>query len=159
RRRVMTAADKLKVLSRSRRPVAAPELRRAYVAALAERFALSPTTLTERGALSHVLRREGCTGPSGMRVERVLGTLDRTAYGPGPDLPKDIARQAYTAFKSVCREARKRIVPVLLLGIALSVSFGAVAWAVDVAETEATEQFRQGLTAYARHEYGPAAVR
>ena len=68
RRRKLSAADKLKILSRSRRPIPAPALRRAYVAALAERFALSPTTLTERGALSHVLRREGCTGPSGQRA-------------------------------------------------------------------------------------------
>jgi hypothetical protein len=155
RRRVVTAADKLKLLSRSRRPVGAPTLRRAYVAALAERFALSSATLTERGALAHVLRREGCTGPSGMRVERLLDTLDRTAYGPGPDLPKDIARQVYAAFESVCREARQRIVPILLICAVL----GATARALDVADTEAAEQFRQGLTSYTRHEYGPAAVR
>jgi len=155
RRRVLSAADRLKILSRSRRPIPAPALRRAYVAALAERFALSPATLTQRGALAHVLRREGCTGPSGMRVERLLDSLDKTAYGPGPDLPKDIARQAYAAFESVCREARQRIVPLLLLCLV----FGATARALGVGEAEATEQFRQGLTAYARHQYGPAAVR
>ena len=155
RRRKLSAADKLKVLSRSRRPIAAPALRRAYVAALAERFALSPATLTERGALSHVLRREGCTGPSGQRVERLLDTLDRTAYGPGPELPKDIARQVYEAFVSVAREARQKIVPLLLLGAVL----GATARALDVADVQAAEQFRQGLTEYARHEYGPAAMR
>lgn len=155
RRRVLSAADKLKYIARSRRPVPAPELRRAYVAALAERFALSPATLTERGALSHVLRREGCTGPSGQRVERLLDTLDRTAYGPGAELPKDIARQVYTAFVSVAREARKRIVPVVLLCVA----FAASAQALDVNESEAADQFRQGLTAYARHEYGSAAMR
>jgi hypothetical protein len=154
RRRALSAADKLKVLSRSHRPIPAPVLRRAYVAALAERFSLSPATLTERGALSHVLRREGCTGPSGQRVERLLDTLDRTAYGPGPELPKDIARQVYAAFLSVTREARQKIVPVLLLCAVL----GASARALDVTEQQAAEQFRQGLTAYARHEYGPAAV-
>ena len=155
RRRKLTAADKLKILSRSRRPIPAPALRRAYVAALAERFAFSPATLTERGALSHVLRREGCTGPSGQRVERLLDTLDRTAYGPGPELPKDIARQIYAAFVSVAREARQKIVPVVLLCAVL----GATARALDVADSQAAEQFRQGLTAYARHQYGPAAMR
>ena len=155
RRRVLSAADRLKILSRSRRPIPAPALRRAYVAALAERFALSPGTLTQRGALAHVLRREGCTGPSGMRVEKLLDSLDKTAYGPGPDLPKDIARQAYAAFESVCREARQRIVPLLLLCIV----FGATARALGVGEVEASEQFRQGLTAYARHQYGTSAVR
>jgi hypothetical protein len=30
---------------------------------------------------------------------------------------------------------------------------------LDVTDTEASEQFRQGLTAYARHQYGPAAMR
>jgi SH3-like domain-containing protein len=90
-----------------------------------------------------------------MRVERLLDTLDRTAYGPGPDLPKDIARQVYAAFESVCREARQRIVPILLICAVL----GATARALDVADTEAAEQFRQGLTSYTRHEYGPAAVR
>ncbi|HZS61489.1 MAG TPA: SH3 domain-containing protein [Gemmatimonadaceae bacterium] len=154
RRRKLSAADRLKILSRSRRPVPAPALRRAYVAALAERFALSPATLTERGALSHVLRREGCTGPSGQRAERLLDTLDRTAYGPGPELPKDIARQIYEAFVSVTREARDRIIPVLLLCAVI----GVAAKAIDVAGTQAAEQFRQGLTAYTRHQYGPAAI-
>jgi hypothetical protein len=155
RRRALSAADRLKLLSRSRRPVPAPVLRRAYVAALAERFAISPATLTERGALSHVLRREGCTGPSGMRVEKLLDSLDRTAYGPGTDLPKDITRQVYAAFLCVAREARKRIVPLLLLGAVL----GVTAKALESTETQAAEQFRQGLTAYARHEYGSAAMR
>jgi hypothetical protein len=155
RRRTVSAADKLKLLSRARRPVPAPVLRRAYVAALAERFALSPTTLTERGALAHILRREGCTGPSGQRVERLLDSLDRTAYGPGTDLPKDIAHQVYAAFLCVAREARKRIVPLLLLGAVLGVTVKAL----DVAESQAAEQFRQGLTAYTRHEYGSAAMR
>jgi hypothetical protein len=90
-----------------------------------------------------------------MRVEKLLDSLDRTAYGPGADLPKDIARQAYAAFESVCREARQRIVPVLVLCVAFSVT----ALGLGTADIEANAQFRQGLTAYARHEYGPAAIR
>src|SRR5262249_5373235 len=131
-------------------------LRRAYVAALAERFALSPVTLTERGALSHALRREGCTGPSGAKIERLLDTLDQTAYGTGgPKLPADFARHVYAAFVVVAREARQRIVPVLLL----CAVFAASATALDGRDVEATAQFNAGLSAYARHQYGVAATR
>src|SRR5262249_50392859 len=123
RRRADTAADRLKALAKARQPVAANELRRAYVAALAERFAISPATLTEKGALAHVLRREGCTGPSGAKIERLLDTLDHSAYGTGgPKLPSDFARQVYAAFVVVAREARQRIVPLLLLGALLTVA-------------------------------------
>jgi hypothetical protein len=157
RKRLLTAADRLKALSRSRQRIEAPELRRAYVAALAERFALSPTTLTERGALSHALRREGVTGPSGARVERLLGTLDQTAYGIGPALPADIARQVYAAFTSVAREARQRIVPLILLCAVVTAT--ATAFALGAGESDAATQFNAGLSAYARREYGVAAMR
>jgi hypothetical protein len=156
RRRAMSAADRLKLLARSRRPVAPPALRRAYVAALAERFALSPEMLTERGALAHALRREGCTHPSCAQAEKLLSSLDEMAYGSGgPKLPPDTARRAFEAFMTVAREARQRIVPIVLLCAVLAATAGAI----GVADNEAESRFHAGLSAYARREYGPAAVR
>lgn len=156
RRRAVSAATRLRSISRDA-AVDPSALRRAYVAALAERFALPPAALTERGGLARVLRREGVTGASGQRVEGLLAMLDRTAYGPGASLPADIGRQAYAAFLSVAREARTRIVPILLLCALAVVGSTAVVLAADLSE-QATAQFRQGLSAYTRHDYRRAAL-
>jgi len=108
RRAANSAATALQALARSRAPVDAVAARRVFVRALAERFTLPPTVLTDRGALSHTLRLEGVTAATAEATEGILMALDRAAFGVGETLPPDVCARAYEAYGDVMTEARKR---------------------------------------------------
>jgi Bacterial SH3 domain len=166
RRPAPSAAVCLRTLARSREPCDAPTLRRAFVAALAERFALAPRTLAEPGGLARVLRREGVTGPTGLRADGLLARLDEAAYGKGTPLSDDLRETAYAVYRSVAQEARApmtgatvpKSVIVILVAAAAVVGSGA-AFAAASNDALAAQEFQEGLAAYGGHHYRDAAAR
>jgi hypothetical protein len=165
RRRVAPpAAVVLRAMARSRQPCDAPTLRRAFVAALAERFALPSRTLAEPGGLARVLRREGVTGPTGLRADALLVRLDEAAYGKGAPLSDDLRETAYAVYRAVAQEARPPVsattaARLLLLLAALTVVGSGAAFAAQIAETPAAQEFREGVDAYSGRQYRQAAAR
>jgi hypothetical protein len=159
-----SAAVMLRAVARSRQPCDAPALRRAFVAALAERFSLSPRTLAEPGGLARVLRREGVTGPTGLRADGLLARLDEAAYGQGAPLSDDLRETAYAIYRSVAQEARAPaaapvLTRVVLLLVALSAIGGGAAIASTSNATLAAQEFEEGVAAYSGHRYRDAAAR
>jgi hypothetical protein len=102
------AAATLRGLARADHPIDAVTARRAFVHALEERFALPPTVLTDRGALTHALRLEGVTAATAEIAERVLALLDRGAFGVGEVVPTDVCARAYAVYEDLIAEARPR---------------------------------------------------
>jgi hypothetical protein len=164
RRRVTpSAAVALRCLARAREPCDAPQLRRAFVAALAERFALPPQTLAEPGGLARVLRREGVTGPTGQRADGLLAQLDESAYGKGAPLSDDLRETAYAVYRSVAQEARARISPAVTRALVVLAAFMVIGSGVAIAATgdgvQAAQDFHEGVDAYSARQYRQAATR
>jgi tetratricopeptide (TPR) repeat protein len=153
----------LRVIARSKQPCDAAALRRAFVAALAERFALSPRTLAEPGGLARVLRREGVTGPTGVRADGLLARLDAAAYGGGAPLSDDLRETAYAVYRSVEQEARSRVasteVRALIVVATIAVIGAGTAMAGPSNGALAASEFQEGVAAYAGHQYREAAAR
>jgi Bacterial SH3 domain/BatD DUF11 like domain len=171
RRRVApSAAVLLRAIARSSGPCDAPSLRRAFVAALAERFALSAQTLAAPGGLAKVLRREGVTAPTGQRADRLLAELDEAAYGrgetSGEPVSSELRQSAYAVYRAVAQEARaplgtplgasKHVIVVLA---AMLVVGGSAALAAASNDALAAQEFQEGLVSYSDHHYRDAAAR
>jgi Bacterial SH3 domain/BatD DUF11 like domain len=170
RRRVApSAAVMLRAIARSSGTCDAPSLRRAFVAALAERFALSSRTLAEPGGLARVLRREGVTAPTGQRADRLLAKLDEAAYGRGESsgepLSSELRQSAYAVYRAVAQEARaplgtpgvsKHVIVVLA---AMVVVGGSTALAAASNDALAAQAFEEGVVSYSGHHYRDAAAR
>jgi hypothetical protein len=166
-----SAAGVLQELARSGARVDPVNARRVFVRALAERFALPPTVLTDRGALSHTLRLEGVTAATAEAAEGVLMALDRAAFGTGETLAPDVGARAYAAYRGVMSEARARrrtpptpgaagSPPRSALGIVVaSLLAAAVAQAlIPSISGRETAAFADGVRAYTAGEYRAAAA-
>lgn len=157
-----SAAVVLRSLVHARQPCDAPALRRAFVAALAERFHLSPRTLAEPGGLARVLRREGVTTETGRRADEFLARLDAAAYGNGEPLASDLRVDAYAIYRSVGQEARAPLsVPkTVIVMLATAAVVGATATLASGSEDRlAAEDFEEGVAAYTAHHFHDAAAR
>jgi len=159
------AAVVLRAMARSRTSCDAPTLRRAFVAALAERFALPPRTLAEPGGLARVLRREGVTGPTGLRADGLLARLDEAAYGNGAPLADDLRETAYAIYRSVAQEARSPVSSTAARGLVVLATVGLIAGGAfgAIAETGsgalAAQEFQEGVAAYSGRHYREAVTR
>jgi len=172
---------RLRALARARLPADATAVRRAFVAALAERFTLAPETLSSAGGLARSLRREGVTEATGRRAEQILARLDQGAYGGGTSTER-LASSAYAAYQAVVAEARQ---PLAASGspapretprrrgpsggaagvLVLAATIGAMLAAVGAASADpgtdqaAAQEFREGVVAYAARDFRAAADR
>jgi tetratricopeptide (TPR) repeat protein len=170
RRAASSASARLQDLARHQGGANPSAGRRAFVSALRERFALTPTTLTDQGALAHALRLEGVTAATAESAERVLAALDRAAFGAGESLPADFYARAYATYRDVMSEARRpRTTPwragrgirggasaaVVLMTVALAVA--AHALLADTRDKEIAA-FDAGVKAYGIGNYRSAAL-
>ena len=164
RRPPPSAAVLLRAVARSRGDCDAPAVRRAFVGAMAERFALAPATLAEPGGLARVLRREGVTESTRQQADRLLARLDEAAYGHGAPLTADMRERAYAVYRAVAREARapvtgpfSKTIRVLIIGTMLvTAGVGVVRAAADA---PAAREFREGLVDYGARDFRGAAAR
>lgn len=155
-----TAAMALRALSRA--PAAARDscdLRRAYVAAFAERLGLPPATFTRTGALSRALRRSGVSVEAANAAERFLRTLDEAAYSPRGSLPADAATRAWTLYRGADAEALPRAqlrLPPTLGVLLLCATLAGAATLGAASANEARREFDRGVAAYHAHAFGVA---
>jgi ABC-type amino acid transport system permease subunit len=147
------------VISRLRAAESPREVRRAYVAALAERLVLSPSVLTQRGGLARALRRAGVTREVAAEAESLFASLDAAAYASGVAAPPDAAARALSIYARVDGEARdraslaNRLLPAVALGALLGgLGVTSLAAAAPTPLATTTERFAAGVRAYdARH--------
>jgi hypothetical protein len=85
--------------------VDAPGLRRAFVAALAERLGVGADSLSRAGSLERALRHAGVPPALAVEVERFLRRLDEAAYAANTVLPDRAGRRALELYKRVDAEA------------------------------------------------------
>lgn len=104
-------------------------VRRAFIAALAERLTINPETFTRPGALAHALRRCGVSPRVAGDAERFLRRLDECAFSATGKLFSDAPRTALELYRAVDEEALTRgeialrpafLVVVLTLGIGIA---------------------------------------
>lgn len=161
RRRVarpQPAVERLRALARADgRALDACLVRRAFVAALAERLTTSAETFTRPGALAHALRRCGVSSPVAGAAERFLRRLDECAFSATGTLFADAASTALEIYKAVDREALTRGEIALrpaLVALALTVAIGAVVHALPI--TDARSAFVHGVSEYYGGHYASA---
>ena len=179
RRAPPSAAARLRRLARKRSTSDALLVRRLFVRALVDRFDLPVITLTDRGALTQALRREGVTAARAGEAQAVLAVLDRAAFdtaaAPRRPVSSNVCIRAHAAYVAVVAEARRRTVPartgtpggdggrtadgaaflvaaLLASGVAIT-----VATAAENASRDSRE-FDAGLTSYAQGRFGVAAT-
>ncbi|MBA3891288.1 MAG: BatD family protein, partial [Gemmatimonadaceae bacterium] len=137
---LVSVAQQLEVLGDDHSP---REVRRRFVAALANRLRLDAGVFTRAGAVERSLRRSGVTRPLAAEAERFLRVLDAAAYGrddrlAGADPAARTARRLYAAIDSEALE-RWELGPVVsggaVLVLSVAVASGALATpAMDRAE-------------------------
>lgn len=89
-------------------PGDAGALRRAFLAALAQRLALAPERITRPGALSRALRHAGVSADTAVRSEQLLDQLDRGAFAVGGTLPAGTRDRVLAVFRAIDRESCSR---------------------------------------------------
>jgi hypothetical protein len=165
RRRARTRPDPtsrdLRALARQRRPVAAGELRRALVRALADRLGVGAVTLSSSGALARVARRAGVSAEVAVAADVLLGELDRAAFGGAHAATKELTQRAWRIYRDIDREARTReslragvsgtLVGFLLLMLAQA------ALATQPTDMGPARRFDAGVSAYRAGRYADAA--
>jgi hypothetical protein len=166
----VSAAARLRVLARRGPDADAAALRRAYVAALADRLRLTPGVITTTsGALARALRRTGVTSETARDAEALLVALDRAAYAAGSPPPAGAARTALDLYKRVDGEARprlaltaRRVAPVVAGVAALGATLagaGVASPRVGPAAEEMTPaaRFARGVDAYHARRFAESA--
>lgn len=157
RRRPERAARVLNRLAR-RGSSDAGRVRRAYVAALAERLLLPAETLTRRGELARLLRLSGVRKETARAADDLLSDLDESIYAEGQHpSPKDAGRRADEIVRNVDREAIRRVITMVMAAAVIGAASPALANPAREAALRAT--FQQGVTAYAQREFGTSARR
>lgn len=171
RRAPPSAAARLRVLAKRRQPADPLLVRRLFVRALADRFHLPVTALTDPGGLARALRREGVTTESCEDAEAVLSTLDRAAFGAAPGTRRPVppsvsvrAREAYAAVAAEARRLRGGVVRrgAIRLTLVGAATIGTVCALRPVfgADVRAdAREFHAGLAAYGRRNFSGAARR
>jgi tetratricopeptide (TPR) repeat protein len=149
-----SAATMLRAVARRRGVCEAPAVRRAFVNAMAERFALSPAALAEPGGLARVLRREGVTEPTRRQADELLTRLDQAAYGHGDPVTPAMRARAYEIYRAVVGEARALMILLVFLVVGVG---STIMWAGT--EAPAATEFHEGLVDYAARDYQGAAAR
>ena len=107
RKRVPSAVTILRNLkARRRSPLAAGDVRRAYVNALAQRLHLSPGALATRSEFGRALRLAGVSARTAELAVILLGELDGAAYGTRPAALSALLRRAQESYAAIDAEAR-----------------------------------------------------
>ena len=172
RKRPPSAAATLRALARRPGPRDAVLARRLFVRALQDRFSLDPTTLTNVGALSHALRREGVTSTAAAAAERALAELDRAAFSTGATTQRDLVVQAESALTAATTQARGRsraaVHPdrgpaprralTLLVAAVLTIAATRAAALVQTSRSAAAQDFAAGVAAYQAGAFGQAGL-
>ena len=161
KRRVPSAATILRSLKvRRKAPLAAGDVRRAYVNALAQRLQLTPGALSTRTEFGRALRRAGVSTQTSEQAVILLGELDGAAYGTRPAAMSGLLRRAQESYAAVDREARIGAAPVLgpssITVIVALISLGAAASAVAARQSEEHDLFRLGTEQYDARRFGDA---
>ncbi|MEO8563069.1 MAG: hypothetical protein ABI601_13385 [bacterium] len=155
RARGLSPLKRLRLLSASRVPPSAPELRRLFLDALRERV---PSIGREHEPMARLLRRAGVSDATALEAEALLGRLDDAAFSPGGELePRDLGEAAEIA-AMVQREA----MPIHAVGRALTGSSAMLIIAVVgvLGATDAVERnFADGVRAYQRGQFALAEKR
>ena len=162
--RIRTASQRLGALVRSPEGTDPRTVRRAFVAALSERLALSALVTTRRGALVRAMRRRGVSASVAAEAVALLVALDEAAFGARRGRVPDAARRACRVYETIDREALRRpratpsrrqtgaglIVLVALLG-------GATALEARRADDAAERSFARGVSLYGAGAWPSAA--
>ncbi len=140
----------------SRRPSAdASRVRRAYVAALAERLVLPAETLTRRGELARLLRLSGVRKETARAADDLLAEMDQAIYAAGAHpAPREAGKRAFDIVQLVDRDAIRRTLTMGLVAVALAATTPASAG--EARETAIRQGFASGVDAYAKRDYRSA---
>lgn len=121
----VSAAERLAGLHEADSP---RDVRRCFVAALADRLRLAPGVFTRAGSVERALRRSGVTRGLAAEAERFLRVLDASAFGrdatPGDSTPAALtARRLYAAIDAEALE-RWELGPSTIAGLMLVTLLG-----------------------------------
>jgi tetratricopeptide (TPR) repeat protein len=93
----------------AQRDVAAPELRRAFAAAVSARTGVGGAAMADSRALVRLLRRVGVTTDTARSAQLVLAEIDRATYGGETRASAtELARRAAETYRSIDAEAIPR---------------------------------------------------
>lgn len=157
----------LRALAEGERGASDPcSVRRAFVAALAERLTIDAECFTRPGALAHALRRCGVSTQVAADAERLLRRLDECAFAAAGYLFSDAARRALELYRAVDREALTRGELALrpaVIAIVLTIGLGAALHALPASDARASfvhgvSEYYGGHYASARNAFARAAV-
>jgi hypothetical protein len=138
----------------------ARDVRRCFVAALAERVPALPAT-SASAPLARVLRRAGVTDATADEASAVLAALDVAAYSPAHAVSTELVSRALAVARAVeseavrpTRSAGATNRPLLLL---FAISSLAVAGCLRAMPEPIARAFAQGVSAYGRGDFTAAA--
>lgn len=137
------------------------DVRRHFVAALADRLRLDAGTFTRAGAIERALRRSGVTRVLAADAEHFLRSLDAAAFGRGEpafDVPTAAAR-AHQLYDAIDREALERweLGPSAIAGLVLVLSLGAATGAV-ASDAAGHTEFERASQLYAASAFAESAA-
>ncbi len=160
RKRVPSAVTILRNLkARRKSPLAAGDIRRAYVNALAQRLHLSAGALATRSEFSRALRLAGVSTQTAELAVILLGELDAAAYGTRPAALSALLRRAQESYAAIDREARGSLAaaagppPTIALSLLVLV---AATTALAATRQEAQQLFEQGTRQYQARSFAEA---
>jgi tetratricopeptide (TPR) repeat protein len=151
-----TAARRLRLLARSRRPPSPRELRRTFLDAVQERVPTARRDTAARIALQRLLRRAGVTEGTAHAAEDLLDLLDRAAFSPSGVVDPQLVTHTLEIASRIDAEAVRPIAaPSTTTGsIATVLLLAATLTAVAAAMPEAVVRtFESGVHAYERGDY------
>lgn len=156
RARPRSATATLRSLSRSADADTA-RIRRAWVAALAERLLLPAESLTRRGELARQLRRSGVVADTAREADALLRELDEAIYaGERRSAPRGAARRAFDLLRRVDREAIRRVSLLILAAASIAAARPAIAAVAQAVALRA--RFLEAVGSYAMGDYAQASV-
>jgi hypothetical protein len=153
--RPVDRAARLQALARSSKPADAVDIRRAFVAALADRLTLEPECFTRPNALTRSLRRRGVSTKLATDAERFLRELDEAAFAANGALRSGAPARAADLYRMVDSEALPKSQISLrttgFIAITLFCAGMAAAHAMNVGAGQ--QAFDAGVAAYDRHDF------
>ncbi len=142
----------------ARGPAAADgrSLRRAFVAALADRLGLDAETFSSAGALRHALRRAGAPTETAAAAESLLRELDAATFSAAGTLAPDAAARAVELARRIDAGALPRRELPFRTGVFLVLLAAGIGGAVHAMQGGAAQAFQTGITDYDQRRFGAA---
>lgn len=161
RRRRTVSRSPRRALNRLARDAStdAREIRRAFLASLAQRLRVSVSSIADPRGLSRYARRAGAAPETASRAAALLEELDSAAFGTAGQTQHDLAERAESVYRAVDAESRRfrdgRVRGSVASAVILALAIGVAAHATSTRDD--ARRYARGVDAYHRGAYSLAA--